>query len=538
MNKSTIATLIFGGIVALAAVASSPFVVDRINGWLGKTPEISAPPANIAGTGESAQEAVPVPGTAIEAPGEMQPSAEGSEQMAAVPENRAAEASQVPAVTVPSFGLLRVEPDGSTVIAGQAGANADIEVLSGSNKIASARAAANGDFVAILDVPLPPGDYEIVLRATEQDGDVAMSEETAIVSVPDKGQEGELLALVEQPGAASRLINVPKPRGLQPQETHPQETPQPQTQPETPVASAPGEAADEPAAAVDMTEPVPEAPAEESQIAAVAPAESEQPAAQQLAVKEPDVQQPAADGAASSPAEPPAEVASTPTETKVPRITHQPGGGEVRIEAVEIDNGSVFVAGSAPAGAQVRVYANDVLLGDTRASPGGRFLIEVQRDLPVGDYIVRADVIDPASADVVARAAVPFSRGAGDKIAAVAVDNAQPATGGEKAPAAVPAGEETLEVPAPEEGLPATTPPELSGDVAVTAPQLQQTDSSVIIRRGDTLWHISRRVYGRGTRFTTIYLANQDQIKDPDMIWPGQIFALPQQAAPDGAASN
>ena len=45
--------------------------------------------------------------------------------------------------------------------------------------------------------------------------------------------------------------------------------------------------------------------------------------------------------------------------------------------------------------------------------------------------------------------------------------------------------------------------------------------------RGDTLWHISRRVYGKGIRYTTIYLANQDQIKDPDMIWPGQVFALP-----------
>jgi len=59
---------------------------------------------------------------------------------------------------------------------------------------------------------------------------------------------------------------------------------------------------------------------------------------------------------------------------------------------------------------------------------------------------------------------------------------------------------------------------------------LRRTNSSVIIRRGDTLWHISRRVYGKGIRYTTIYLANQNQIKDPDMIWPGQIFALPEKS--------
>ena len=49
-----------------------------------------------------------------------------------------------------------------------------------------------------------------------------------------------------------------------------------------------------------------------------------------------------------------------------------------------------------------------------------------------------------------------------------------------------------------------------------------------IIRRGDNLWTIARRVYGRGIRYTTIYEANTGQIRDPDRIYPGQIFALPE----------
>ncbi len=60
-----------------------------------------------------------------------------------------------------------------------------------------------------------------------------------------------------------------------------------------------------------------------------------------------------------------------------------------------------------------------------------------------------------------------------------------------------------------------------------TRPKLQSVDGAVIIRRGDTLWRISRRVYGRGVRYSTIYLANQDQIRDPDRIWPGQVFNVP-----------
>jgi nucleoid-associated protein YgaU len=64
-------------------------------------------------------------------------------------------------------------------------------------------------------------------------------------------------------------------------------------------------------------------------------------------------------------------------------------------------------------------------------------------------------------------------------------------------------------------------------------PLTQSERNSVIIRRGDTLWQISRRVYGQGVRYTTIYLANEDQIRNPDVIQPGQIFGVPDAALPD-----
>jgi nucleoid-associated protein YgaU len=47
------------------------------------------------------------------------------------------------------------------------------------------------------------------------------------------------------------------------------------------------------------------------------------------------------------------------------------------------------------------------------------------------------------------------------------------------------------------------------------------------VSRGDNLWRISRRVYGRGVRYTVIYSANQDQIRSPRLIYPGQVFVLP-----------
>ncbi|NOJ91309.1 LysM peptidoglycan-binding domain-containing protein, partial [Myxococcus xanthus] len=43
------------------------------------------------------------------------------------------------------------------------------------------------------------------------------------------------------------------------------------------------------------------------------------------------------------------------------------------------------------------------------------------------------------------------------------------------------------------------------------------------------LWAISRRTYGEGDRYTAIYDANHDQIRDPDLIYPGQVFVLPAE---------
>ncbi|WP_246694125.1 LysM peptidoglycan-binding domain-containing protein, partial [Methylobacterium sp. WL18] len=62
-----------------------------------------------------------------------------------------------------------------------------------------------------------------------------------------------------------------------------------------------------------------------------------------------------------------------------------------------------------------------------------------------------------------------------------------------------------------------------AGAGAVFVPEI----TTAKITRGDNLWRISQRTYGRGERYTVIYDANQGQIRDPDRIYPGQIFILP-----------
>lgn len=45
--------------------------------------------------------------------------------------------------------------------------------------------------------------------------------------------------------------------------------------------------------------------------------------------------------------------------------------------------------------------------------------------------------------------------------------------------------------------------------------------------KGDCLWNIAKKYYGDGAKYTVIYNANKDKIKNPNLIYPGQVFIIP-----------
>ncbi|QIS94628.1 LysM peptidoglycan-binding domain-containing protein [Nitratireductor mangrovi] len=608
-----------------AAAVTTAYVTGALDGVL------EDPPAMIA--------ALPDPAAPDDAPGEAVIPAPDKPDAAPAAGNNEDAPPDKAEVVPPTFDLVRVEPDGSVVLAGKAAANAAIEIITGTTVIARTTATPEGDFAVVLDDPLKPGDYQIVLRSTTPDNLVATSVETALVSVPETAS-GEVLALVEEPGKPSKLITVPKaaPAEAATEEVAPAEEAEPAATAEAPApeteeappapdtaeapaveseapaeetAAAPAEAGETVVARAEpdpAVEPEAEGMAEEPQAAApeAAPADAAEAPAEEAestpAAAEPEPAEEPVDVARADPA--PAEQA-TPEPPAAEPAAQAPAPAEadrpvVLVEAVEIEGRKVFVAGIGQPGLTVRVYANADLLGETEVSPSGRFLIETERDLPVGDYIIRADLLDDGGRKVVARAAVPFQREPGEAIAAVAPAPEMPApvvvetepraetpaeadgeeelamaraeekpamsadngeTEAAEAPAAAkpepemkaatPAGETgedtagkeaaspepavTSEKPAPEAVVAATEPaadtvPTAPEVEEVLAPKLQPVASAVIIRRGDTLWRISRRVYGRGIRYSTIYLANQDQIEDPHRIWPGQVFRVPDKS--------
>ncbi|MGI9371163.1 MAG: LysM peptidoglycan-binding domain-containing protein [Hyphomicrobiales bacterium] len=83
------------------------------------------------------------------------------------------------------------------------------------------------------------------------------------------------------------------------------------------------------------------------------------------------------------------------------------------------------------------------------------------------------------------------------------------------------------------EGVANETTSEDGEDVAVVTPATgSASPGQVVIQPGNNLWRISRVIYGKGLRYTVIYQANKEQIRDPSLIYPGQIFTTPGVVPP------
>ncbi|MDF1607765.1 LysM peptidoglycan-binding domain-containing protein [Hoeflea sp. YIM 152468] len=639
MNKTNAGFLVFLGMSIVVAIGAFFFA-----------PDLFKPDQEIASLTPPGAETSDAP-----SPSPVAPVAEQPDTTEVDPDTTEAEVEPTASAfdqVAPSFDVLRVEPDGSTVIAGKAAPNTTLDIMNGETVIASTRVGPNGDFAAVLDQPLAAGDYQLTLRSSAEDGSVLMSEEVATVSVPETAS-GELLAMVSKPGKASRIIAQP---------AAPAEAQTAADAAVTPDADVAGDPAsvetadvspptDEPVTAGEDQTAADGGAANEAADAGETAALAEKttrptPSAPETATDTPDTPA-AADPVAVATGE--EEVAMVSPETVAePAQNELPAGASVHVDAVEIEGDKIFIAGSATPGFEVRVTADGILIGTSKADETGRFIVEAVSALSVGDHMIHADLMDKSGKSVL-RATVPFNRPAGDSLAAVAlVDPAAsrpesqagelilpdiaslselreeafeavtalkdmvsaaeapedadvssaledtvaklkaaatadlPADSSDAAKAVArsmrdqaqsalaslspdqskvtsatddPARDsqsasmtgdlagmsETLERAAtalsePAEmapAAPAMEPQSASTDqpgepkTIVQAP-LASTPGAVIIRRGDTLWQISRRTYGEGVRYTTIYVANRSQIQNPDRIRPGQVFSVPE----------
>ena len=309
----------------------------------------------------------------------------------------------------PSFDIVRIAKDRTAVVAGRAPAGSIVKLSVDGKVIAEAPASQRGEWVAVIDRPLPSGQAVLDLHATLPDGRTIASDAVVAVIVPgDKPP-----APTSAPPAAKVAAKLAA----------------------KPTKAATTEATTAPATASAIVKDKPK-----QALAVLLPKSGDAPARL--------LQKPEPKGAASA--------------------------NKLSVDTVEYDKkGNMVVAGSAPEGAQVRTYVDNKPVGVAQADKDKGWQLKPKDEVAPGIHTLRVDQIDKAGR-VVSRIELPFVRVARAEI------------------------------------------------LATTMARYR-----VIVQPGNSLWRIARRVYGSGIRYTVIYQANDGQIRDPHIIFPGQVFNLP-----------
>lgn len=424
---------------------------------------------------------------AVAQPVTEQPAAQPAQTAAVQPEATAQPEAQpaenAPAkAEVPAFDTVRVEKTGEAVIAGRAAAGSEVVIKLNGEEIGKTVSNSDGAFVVVPEKPLPAGSGAITIEATGK-GDLQpmASKESVAVIVPEGQPQGALVAVVS-PDAPTKVLQKP------------------------------------------------EAPAAEAQPAA--PAAAEQPA-----------------------------VAETPAKL-------------VSIDAVDYDPaGNIVFSGQGQKGNTARIYVDNSFLGDAPVGEDGRWTYSATANVSQGVHSLRVDGLD-SQGTVVNRVEVPIFREDQTKVADATPPANAPAA---EQPAAAPAAEQPAQQPAASiatttvtetpppaeattsaeatttvtvqepaktaEAAPASTADatapaaaqettqQAQETVAATAPEAASPavpkDGRIVIQPGNNLWRISRVLYGTGNKFTMLYEANKDQIRNPNLIYPGQVFRTP-----------
>lgn len=342
----------------------------------------------------------------------------------------------VPApIPAPTFDTVRVATDGSTLVAGQGPAGAELQVIVDGIQVATGLVNDSGSFAALFDLPTSALPRLMTLQAVLPDGSaLASADSVALAPIAgDVGGDVEVTSVV--PAAA-------------------------EPQPAKPAPVEP--------AALLLTE------------------------SGATVLQQPSVE----------------EVAGAGTPVSIDVISYAP-------------DGVVQLSGRASAGAVVRLYLDNRELATFTAPDAGPWSLSLP-DIAPGLYTLRADVLDTGG-NVASRFETPFKRESMAGLLAISEGPGEPdakaAVGtvvavNEPSPVAVAELSDAVGAVAKDQiGTVATAP---AAPIAMT------------VQPGFSLWKIARDNYGDGIMYVQVFEANRDKIKDPDLIYPGQVFTMPE----------
>ncbi|MBU2890463.1 LysM peptidoglycan-binding domain-containing protein [Celeribacter halophilus] len=484
-----------GAAVIVVAIGATLYLARPLPSPQQSQQDESAQTAHQA-TQQAAQQTAPEASepSAAAAPKLSAPAASPSEESA--PETRAAQ-------MVPAFDLVRIPPAGIATVAGRAEPGARVSILIDGEEVTQAEVSARGEFVALFDLPASdaPREMQLLSRLGSEESASAqailISPATTGLGVdplrpdavlgardgagndvplrPEHGAETDGLAGTNMGAGVGASIAEQVLSGQTPDILDALDTPQGTT----PADTAPSEAQDG-ATQPDIT----------------------------LNVETLNVET----DTPSAPKTPNAAAAPTVlmADDEGVKVLQQAGTGptDLRIDAISYDpEGRVFVSGRASPEAALLIYLDGGFVTKAVAGTDGQWRQELP-NINAGRYQLRVDLVD-AGGEVLSRVESPFLREDRAKLAQIAQGDA----GATQQDAMT--SQET-----------AATPDTAGQEEASEA--AQSRIASVTVQPGNTLWGIASERYGDGLLYVRLFDANRAQIRDPDLIYPGQIFQLPE----------
>jgi nucleoid-associated protein YgaU len=262
--------------------------------------------------------------------------------------------------------------------------------------------------------------------------------------------------------------------------TAPVVAPDPVPVPEVAIAAEAAEPVIQPEAIDPVAEPDVIAPQVTPEIDPIAPDPSTKPALIDIPVPQPNPEPPSETPTA------PAILVATAEGVEVIQPVISDVSPEVlanvALDSITYDpSGEVLIAGRAAGEGFVQVYLDNQPITTSRIVAGGTWRTDLP-NIDTGIYTLRIDEVD-TTGEVVSRIETPFKREEPDVVAAA-----------------------------------------LAEDVA--KPDFQV--AMMTVQPGTTLWAIARDRFGSGVMYVEVFEANRDRIRNPDLIYPGQVFRMPE----------
>ena len=212
---------------------------------------------------------------------------------------------------------------------------------------------------------------------------------------------------------------------------------------------------------------------------------------------------------------------------------------QVMIDTISYSpSGAVQIGGRGDADAGVRLYLDNAEVASTIVAADSLWQVTLGDTAP-GIYTLRVDQMD-ATGKVTSRFEIPFKRetrealalaaGSGQAGAPVATGSVAPDIATAAAPDTNPITQELAPDTAAETPVEVAMAAEPS--TATDAASAPQPPVTITVQPGFTLWGIAQERFGDGVFYVQVFEANRDKIKDPNQIYPGQIFSIPAGRSP------